>query len=298
MARRPSLRQLEYLLAVAEHRHFGEAAKRTAVSQPTLSLQLQALEDSLETKLVERNRNNVTLTPSGAIVAERAREILLQIDDLIAAVRQEQDNLGGLIRLGTAPTIGPYALPLVVPLLGAEFPALRIYIREELPARLVTLVANGNLDLALVALPSHDENLVSFEVAKERLLIGMASNHKLARLKTIPPEKLAGQKFLTLGRGHRLYEDVGRLAARHGAEVLQDYEGTSLDALRQMVALNMGLSVFPEHYAASEIAADKSVVLRPLKGEQLTRTLGFVWRRSSVRADDYVKLATIARRGL
>lgn len=295
MARRPSLRQLEYLLAIAECRHFGEAAKKAAVAQPTLSLQLQALEDALGTRLVERSRNNVALTPSGVLAAERAAEILLQVDDLMAAVAREQRDLGGLIRLGTAPTIGPYILPKIVPRLHDAFPTLRIYIHEELPSRLATLVANGKLDLALIALPSQEERLVDVEIAHERLLIGVPRDHAFARVKAIAPEHLAGQRFLTLGRGHRLYEDVGRLAARHGAEVLQDYEGTSLDALRQMVALGMGLSVFPEHYAASEIAADRSVLVRPLKGESLSRRLGFIWRPTTVRAADFMRLADIAR---
>jgi len=295
LARRPSLRQLEYLLAIADCRHFGEAAKKSAVSQPTLSLQIQTLEDALGAKLVDRNRNNVGLTPAGAAVAERSREILLQVDELMAAVQRERNNLGGLIRLGTAPTVGPYVLPRIVPRLHTEFPELRIYIREELPVRLTTLVAEGSIDLALLALPPHDDRLHVFEIAEESLLIGMARGHPLAALRTIPPQRLAGERFLTLGRGHRLYEEVDRLAARHGARVLKNYEGTSLDALRQMVALGMGLSVFPANYAASEISTDRSVVLRSLKGENLMRRLGFVWRPAAVRTPDFLELASMAR---
>lgn len=298
LPRRPSLRQLEYLLAISEHRHFGEAAKKVAASQPTLSLQLQALEDALGARLVERNRNNIGLTPSGETVVERAREILLQVDELVAAVHRERENLGGLIRLGTGPTVGPYILPKIVPQLHAEYPTVRIYIREELPARLAKLVADGSLDLALVALPAHDDQLHAEEIGQEQLLIGLAHDHPLARFKRIPPEYLAGEKFLTLGRGHRLYEEVDRLAARHGAEILQDYEGTSLDALRQMVALGMGLSVFPSYYAASEIASDRSVVLRQLRGEILVRKLGFIWRPFAVRTADFTQLATIAYHAL
>ena len=152
-------------------RHFGDAAKKAAVSQPTLSLQIQALEDALGTKLVDRNRNNVGLTPSGAIVAQRCREILLQIDELLAAVTLQRNNLGGLIRLGTAPTVGPYVLPRIIPRLHAEYPALRIYIREELPARLSMLVAEGSIDLALLALPPHDERLQAFEIGPVVLLL-------------------------------------------------------------------------------------------------------------------------------
>jgi LysR family transcriptional regulator, hydrogen peroxide-inducible genes activator len=298
VARRPSLRQLEYLIAIAECRHFGAAAKKAAVSQPTMSLQLRALEDAVGTRLVDRNRNNVSLTHSGTIVAQRAQEILLQIDELIAAVSRDQKNLGGLIRLGTAPTVGPYLLPRIVPRLHADFPALRIYIREELPTRLATFVADGSIDLALIALPAHDDRLHAVEIAQERLLIGMARDHPLARLRSLPPERLAGQKFLTLGRSHRLYEEVERLAARHGAGLLEDYEGTSLDALRQMVALGMGLSVFPANYAASEIGADRSVVLRPLAGQPLVRSLGFVWRSGAVRTPDFITLASFARESL
>lgn len=298
LARRPSLRQLEYLLAVADCRHFGDAARKVAVSQPTLSLQLKALEDCLGARLVDRNRNRIAPTPTGAVVAERAREILLQVDELMVAVLRERDNLGGPMRLGTAPTVGPYLLPRIVPRLHADFPDIKIYIREELPARLEALVLEGEIDLALVALPARDDRLASVKISHEQLLIGMISDHPLARLKSIPPHRLAGEKFLTLGPGHRLYEDVSRVAAGHGAEVLEDYQGTSLDARRQMVALGMGLSVFPAHYAASEVGADRSVVVRPIKGEQLVRQLGFIWRQSAVRATDYQQLAGIARDAL
>lgn len=294
MARRPSLRQLEYLVAIVECRHFGEAAKAVAVSQPTLSIQIKALEDSIGTQLLERGRNNVAPTPAGEIVVERARDILLQVDDLIAAVQQERNNLGGLIRLGTAPTIGPYLLPMIVPRLHAAYPALKIHIREALPSRLEELVTDGSIDLALSALPARDPRLASSELIEERLLIGLARDHPLAALKSIRPERLAGEKFLTLGRGHRLYDHVERLAARHGAEVLEDYEGTSLDALRQMVALGMGLSVFPEHYAASEISSDPSVVVRPLKATMLVRTIGFFWRPTAARTADYAALVAFA----
>jgi LysR family hydrogen peroxide-inducible transcriptional activator len=185
-----------------------------------------------------------------------------------------------------------------VPRLHSEFPSLRIYIREELPIRLTGLVSDGSIDLALVALPSSDDRFHEEKIGEEDLLIGMASEHPFAKLKKIPPERLAGERFLTLGRGHRLYEDVDRLASRHGAELLHDYEGTSLDALRQMVALGMGLSVFPGHYAASEIASDRSVVLRPLKGEPLIRSLGFIWRQAAVRRPDFMRLAELAREEL
>jgi len=298
VARRPSLRQLEYLLAIADCRHFGHAARKASVSQPTLSLQLQSLEDCLGTELVDRVRNNVDLTPAGQLVVERAREILLQVDELMVAVNQETKNLGGLIRLGTAPTVGPYILPRIIPRLHASYPALRIYIREELPSRLEELLTRGDIDLALLALPTDDHRLTVCELADEKLLIGLNRDHPLARLKLIPPQRLAGEKFLTLGRGHRLYEAVDRLADRHGAEVLRDYEGTSLDAVRQMVALGMGLSVFPAHYAASEIRKDPSVTLKSLRGENLKRSIGFVWRNSSVRAPQFNRLADLARLAL
>ena len=295
VARRPSLRQLEYLVAIADCRHFGEAARKAAVSQPTLSLQIKALEDSVGAKLVERTRNNVAPTPTGEIVVHRAREILLQIDDLMASVNRDRDNLGGLIRLGTAPTVGPYLLPRIVPQLHAAFPALKIHIREALPAQLEALVSEGSIDLALVALPAIDGRLSASALIEERLLIGLPREHPLSRARTIKPEDLAGEKFLTLGRGHRLYDHVDELARRHGAEVLEDYEGTSLDALRQMVALGMGLSVFPEHYAASEIAGDPSVVVRPLEASPLVRHIGFIWRATSARANDYAALVAFAR---
>jgi len=300
MPRRPSLRQLEYLVAIADCEHFGEAAKRCAASQPTLSLQLKSMEDAVGARLVERTSTRVTMTPIGQRAAERARDILLQVDELLELIAGEQSALGGLLRLGAAPTVGPYLLPKIIPSLRSAYPDLKVYIREELPSRLDELLVAGEIDMVLAPIPFTHPQVTAHDVASEELLIGLAAEHPLAAEADadIPPERLKGERFLTLGLGHRLYRDVERLADRHGAELLRDYEGTSLDALRHMVGLGMGMSVFPAYYAQSEIRSDKTVTLKRLAGEPLARTIGLAWRKSSVRVDDYATVLTVTRQAL
>ncbi|MCB1425095.1 MAG: hydrogen peroxide-inducible genes activator [Zhengella sp.] len=290
---RPTARQLEYLVALADLRHFGRAARRCAVSQPTLSVQLRQIEQRLGAPLFERDAGPVALTPAGEKAVALAREILAAMDAMAAAVTGGETSLGGRLRLGAAPTFAPYFLPRLLPVLHGRYPDLEIFIREEQPARLEESITEGETDCAMGPDPHQADRLVFVRLMEEELFLGLPADHPLASRPEIPVARLAGERMMTLGRGHRLNENVRALALQAGALLREDYEGTSLDALRQMVSIGMGLTLFPAHYAASEFRRQDSVVLRPLAGPKLTRTIGLFWRRGSVRESHYRILADI-----
>lgn len=291
MSFRPSHRQLQYFVAVAERGHFAAAAKACHVSQPTLSTQLKLLEDQLGAELIERGPGGTRPTPAGVKLLPLARAVLSTLDDIVELANTGAENLGGLIRLGVAPTFGPYFMPRFLPLLHGNFPALEVYIREDRPAALEASLADGSIDCAITPLPLAGERFAVAPLCEEKIFLGVPAEHALARSPVIRVGDLSGMRLLTLGRGHRLYDQVQMLADVSGAELREDYEGTSLDALRQMVSIGMGLSLFPAAYAASEVGDDVLVRLCEIDGWPIRRTMCLAWRRDSVRHGHYQALA-------
>ena len=294
MPYRPSHRQLEYLVAVAETRHFGDAAKRCHVSQPTLSVQIALLERQLGVALIDRTPGNIAPTHTGSRIIASAQAILHDLDDICALAKTSQTNLGGLIRLGVVPTFGPYFLPRFLPVLHARYHDLQVYIREDRPLLLEDEVAAGTNDCALGPRPSPHQAFEFREICTETIFLGVPATHRLAGFTEVDAGQLKGEKLLTLGRGHRLFENVRELASVTGASLAEDYEGTSLDALRQMVSIEMGLSLFPELYTKSEFARDDSVRLLRITGWDASRQIGFYWRKNSVRAHHFEELTRLA----
>lgn len=297
MSFRPSPRQLEYLLAIGETGHFGAAARLCHVSQPTLSTQLSLLEEQLGAMLIDRSPGRARLTPIGEKVIVLARTALASLDEIVGVARHSAGQLGGLLRLGVAPTFGPYYLPHLLPHLHAAYPYLEIYIREDRPHVLESTAAEGSIDCALAPQPEDRERLEYRELMVETLYLGMASDHPLAQATEVRAGMLAGERMLTLGPGHRLSQNVRALCAESGAILREKYEGTSLDALRQMVSIGMGLSLFPELYAASEFARrEEQVVLRRIADWPLTRSVGLFWRKGHVRSAHFQRFGDECKR--
>ena len=288
---RPSNRQLEYAVALAEVGHFGGAARRCHVSQPTLSIQIALLEKQFGTPLFDRAPGRVTPTAVGAHVIATARGILASLDDMVAMAKTGANNLGGLIRLGVAPTFGPYFLPALLPSLHARYPGLEIYIREERPTVLERDVMEGALDCGLGPMPASGHALTFRALCTETIFLGAPKDHRLAGEMSITASQLRGERLLTLGKGHQLFDTVRELAIMSGADLREDYEGTSLDALRQMVFMGMGLSLFPELYARSEFRVEDDLVLLSVDGWEAIRTIGYFWRASNGRAAQFEQLA-------
>ncbi|MEM8876431.1 MAG: hydrogen peroxide-inducible genes activator [Pseudomonadota bacterium] len=287
MSGRPTLRQLEYFASVVEAEHFGRAAEKVHATQPTLSAQIRVMEERLGTKLLQRGGSGVWPTPIGEKLYRRAREILTQVDQLVDEASRVRGNLGGVLRLGMKPTFGPYFMPSILPGLRERFPELELFVREDRPGELLSGVSDGQLDLALTTEPISDDRLAWMPLVEEMLLVGMAENHVLAEQERLRARDLKGHRMLTLGRGHGLNQVVQQLAEEVGAEIMHGYEGTSLDGLRQMVAMNMGISVFPALYARFEIAGTQGIVVKRVEDIAGLREVGLMMRKDSVRLDDY-----------
>ncbi len=291
----PTLRQLEYLVAISETRHFRRAAEKVATTQPTLSEQIKALEDRLSAQLIERTRARVILTPLGAQVSEIAKRMLRDAQDIRDLAAAGGRELGGVIRLGLPSTIGPYLLPRVVPELHQKYPELKLYIREELPHALPAGLEEGAHDIIITPLPVRGAELQSIAIFREPLYLTVAADHKLARKSRIERADLAGQQVLALGRGHQLHDVVTALCEEFGAKVRLDYEGTSLDTLREMVATGLGVTFLPGLYVRSVLMRDNSLKTLELHGRSLYRTIGMLWRKSSARHASYERLARLFR---
>lgn len=288
----PTLQQLRYLAAIADTLHFRRAAEATRVTQPTLSAQLKEMEARLGVQLVERSRSRVILTPIGAEIAGRARRILREVEDIRDLARQTRP-LASTIRTGVVQSLGSYLLPLLIPDLHESHPDLRLYVREALPDDLLTQLETGRLDLLFYPLPVNRADLVTAPLFSEPLRVVMSRTHRLAAFTAIPPAELRGETILTLEAGHRLYDQVRNLSETFEADLSHDFEGTSLDTLRQMVAMELGISLLPALYVRSEVARENLVVDRPIAGTEPARLIGMVWRRGSARHAEFGTLADV-----
>lgn len=292
---RPTFRQLEYIVAVAECGHFGRAARRCNVSQPTLSVQIASVEDGLGIQLFERTPSAVRPTPTGERFIHGARLTLAALDDLVDTANQDRRNLGGLVRIGTSPSFGPYFLPTFLPPIHRAHPELRIHIQEDRPAAIETAVLEGLLDCGIG--PSHETpGLSEIAMGTEWLYLGVPADHRLASRGSVRTEDLRGEHLLALGSGNRLLENVRHLAEAAGAVIVEDYEGTSLDAIRQMVAIGMGCSLFPQLYARAEFRPTDDVRLLTIEDWRETRPIGLYFRENSGRRGHFETLATEAQR--
>ena len=286
-----TLRQLRYLVAVADALHFQRAAERVGVSQPSLSAQIQNIEAVLGVQLVERNRSGVALTPVGREVVARARRVIEEVQGISDFALDAQHGLIGTIRLGVKPTLGPYLLPHMVTSLHGRNPDLKLYVREGAPRELEYELARGEHDVILAQLPVSGSDLVTQRLFREPLYLALPAVHALAKHKAVQSGQLAGMQVLSLTQKYHLHDQITGLCEEFGATLLRDYEGTSLDALRIMVGMEMGVTFLPALYAQSEIGPQSEVVVKPIEGRRITRSIGLVWRKSAGRAAAYRQIA-------
>lgn len=292
----PSLRQLEYLVALADVLHFRRAAERCNTTQPTLSEQIKTLEDRLGAQLVERSRSGVLLTPIGARVADIARRMLRDSNEIRTIAASGDAALKGVLRVGLPSTIGPYLLPFVVPSLHRAYPELKLYVREELPQTLPRTLEDGGYDIVITPLPVRGEELHTVELFREPLFLTVGADHPLASKDRIERTDLAGQEILTLGPGHQLHDSILALCEEFGARVRLDYEGTSLDMLREMVITGLGITFMPALYVRRELTTDADLRVVQLHGRALHRTIGMVWRKSSARHGSFEVVSELFRK--
>ena len=294
----PTLRQLNYLIAIADQLHFSRAARQVNVSQPTLSAQLSSLEEKLGNRLVERTTGKVALTPLGRQVAERARKIVLEVQEIKEMAADARSGLTGTLKLGVPPTLGPYLLPHVIPNLHIAYPDLRLYVKEGTPKSLQDELASGKLDIMLSQYPVPHRNLEMAPLFQEQLLVGAPPDHRLLHQSPLNREHLKGEKVLTLESGHHLHAQVRGLCDELGATLMYNYEGTSLDTLRHMVGMGLGISFFPALYVHSEIRNRKEIAILSFEDLYLKREIGIAWRAGTSMAHHYSELARQISKGL
>ena len=288
-----NIRDLKYLVALAEHKHFGRAAEASFVSQPTLSTQIKKLEDELEVALVERTPRKVLLTEVGKEIAQRAREVLNEIDQIRAIARRTRDPESGTIRLGIFPTLGPYLLPHVIPKIRERFPRLELLLVEEKTEVVLRQLREGRLDAGILALPIHDDQLHAEFLFEEQFLLAVPENHPLARRAALKLDDLADESLLLLEEGHCLRDQALDVCQLSGANEKSGFRATSLETLRQMVAANVGITLLPSLSVQPPIAQSDNVHLLPFRGEVPSRRIAMVWRRSSAMTSFLEKFAAI-----
>lgn len=289
----PSIRQLEYLVALSQELHFRRAAEKVHVTQPTLSLQLQQLEKRLKASLIERSPAGVMLTPLGREVAARASLVLAQVQDIRDLANASQHGFDGTIRLGVPPTLGPYLLPHIVPKLHMDYPSMKLYVREEKSASLVTDMLAGAYDLAIIPMPIAQSDLVVQKLFGEPLRLVCAPDHRLAAKKRVTRNDLATECILAMESGHHLHDQVSRICEDFGAVLLRDYEGTSLDTLRLMVGMGVGIAFLPALYVRSEIGSREEISVLDIDAPNLQRQIALVWRESSVHSTLFNEIANL-----
>jgi LysR family transcriptional regulator, hydrogen peroxide-inducible genes activator len=291
----PTLRQLNYLVALSQELHFRRAAERMHVTQPTLSAQIQELERHLNAPLVERGISSVTLTPLGREIADRARRVIAEVQDIADLAASSQHGFDGTIRLGVPPTLGPYLLPHIVSELHAKYPRLKLYVREGKPAELQEQLQTGSFDLVISPLPMHHSDFEVARLFREPLQLAVADDHPLAGTGKVQRSDLVGQHVLAIEKGHHLHEQVSQLCDDLNAVLLRDYEGTSLDTIRLMAEMGVGVAFLPALYVRSEIASRKGLTVLDINIPNLYRQVGLAWRRRSVHAPLFKEFAELIR---
>ena len=277
------LKDLRYLVAVADTRHFGRAAERCFVSQPTLSAQLKKLEDYLGVRLIERQPNNVSLTQAGEQIVERARRILEASEEVVTLARAHRDPLAGRLRVALLPTIGPYLLPRVAQPLRRTLPRLELHLYEHQTGAMLEKLRMGELDLGILALPVELEGLEARELYLEPFTVALPERHRLAKRDRIHAADLEGERLLLLEEGHCLRDQALEVCSRAGVAESQDFRATSLETLRQMVATGAGVTLLPELATQGAYGGARGVAILPFARPVPVRHVGAVWRKTTAR---------------
>jgi LysR family transcriptional regulator, hydrogen peroxide-inducible genes activator len=288
-----NIRALQYLVTLADVRHFSKAAEMCYVSQPTLSTQIRKLEEELDVQLVERSPRQVMLTRVGEEVVERARSVLAEVEAMRAVALRSRDPHSGTLRLGIFPTLAPYLLPHVIPEIRRRFGRLTLRLFEEKTEDILTMLAQGRLDAGLLALPVDDDQLIARTLFEEPFVVAMPEGHALARKKTIQMTDLENEELLLLEDGHCLRDQALEVCHMAGAHEKLDFHATSMETLRQMVAANTGITLLPALAVKPPVAPTENLVTRPFARSGPSRTIAMVWRKSSALTDFLEEIAAL-----
>ena len=293
-----TLRQLEFALAVAKHRHFKRAAEECNISQSALSLGIAELEKQLDTQIFERNNKQVLITPIGEEILVRAQRVFSEINDLTTRAQSRQTPLAYPMTVGMIPTIAPYLLPKVLPELKAQYPNFRMIVVEQQTERLLEQVRYGHIDTAIIALPYPVDGLHTFEFWQEDFFAVFPSDDSLADLKTISSDQLSTANLMLLGEGHCLTDQALNVCSFDRDEFKSNFSDASLNTLIQMALAGMGTTLIPEMALQQVRRQNNDVATIPLTEKGPHRRIAFVTRLNYARVDDVNLLATIFKKAL
>jgi LysR family hydrogen peroxide-inducible transcriptional activator len=280
-----NLRDLRYFVAVADTRHFGKAAERSFVSQPTLSAQIKKLETYLGVQLIERQPRKVTLTEMGARILPLARSILQESDEIVSLARNDHDPLSGKLKVALIPTIGPYLLPLVARRLRKQLPRLKVMLYEYQTQPLLEKLRAGDIDLGILALPVPLDGLEARPLYDEDFTLAVPSNNPLAKRSNVKIDDLSGETLLLLEDGHCLRDQALDVCSRIDVKESEDYRATSLETLRQMVAAGLGITLLPKLATRGPFGSGQGLTVKEFSRPVPSRSIGAVWRKSTARTD-------------
>ena len=275
-----TLTELKYVVALAQERHFGRAAAKCFVTQPTLSLALAKLEEELGVKLFERNKNEVLVTGRGEAIVEQARRVLDEVGKIQHLARGSQDQLAGILRLGVIPTIGPYLLPELVPSLRKRAPAMPLVIEENLTGNLAPMLRDGELDVAIIALPFALPGVKTQVVYEEPFSVVVPEGHRWSGRRAVKPGELADENLLVLNNGHCFRDQVLEACpGQSNTALAEGRAGSSLETIRNMVASGLGVSFLPAS-ALGPRYSSRLLKVVPFASPVPSRKVALAWRAS------------------
>ncbi|AZI37228.1 putative LysR family transcriptional regulator [Caenibius tardaugens NBRC 16725] len=293
----PTLKQLQYLVALHEHGHFGRAADSCFVSQSTLSAGLRELESLLGVTLVERSRRVVRFTPLGNAVVEKAHRLLREAEELSELVQSAGQPLAGELRMSVIPTIAPFLLPRILPRLRKEKPQLKLFLREETSADAIESLHHGRADCVLLALPFSTGDIENAHICDDALYAAFPKDDPRDPPAEVPPSMIDEGRLLLLEDGHCLKEHALAACNRPELRASATMIGTSLHTLVQMVDNGLGVTIVPKMALDAGILNGTDVVARPLKSRSANREIALIWRKNSPRSDEFRLLADELRAG-
>ena len=290
-----SLRQIAYFKAIGEVGSFRGAAERLGVTQPTLTAQIATLEESLGVKLFERTRSGATPTVAARELIPVCNRIQEEVQSFVDTAHGFTGGEAGTYRIGVTPTLGPYLLPQVLPEIHERFQELRLFVREGVPAELSQDLRGAKHDLILSTQPIADVGLEISPLFREPLKLVLPLDHRLANKDVINRTDLVGEEVLTIDEHHLYHRQVTELCQTLGATTRRDFEGTSLDTLRQMVVMGMGITFLPSLYVASEIRESDPLRVTDVFGVNMYRDHALAWRSRSPARPLFRRLAQTIR---
>lgn len=289
MTHLPTTKQLRYFVALEQYEHFGKAAESCFVSQPAFSVAIKELENMLNIQLVDRTNKNVTVTSLGRDVARQARVVLRELEDLVEMAKGNQLPLTGPLKLGVIPTIAPFLLPRLLPALRAEFPDLRLYLKEDLTERIYERLMDGELDLILIALPYELRNTTERVLFEDRFYLAHQQNSSLIRPGDYDLNDLPSDSILLLEDGHCLRDHALSACNIKNVDKVSNITATSLLTLVQMVDADLGITYLPEMAVNSSLLKNTRIKTTPMEPGS-SRQIGLVWRKASTRQDEFTML--------